>query len=649
MLMVAQALGQHVLLGLSVASLGAAGLRVGGALGARGLPRVLAAAALAWAAAVMMALALGVVGLGGSPLALSLAAAATWALARWCLCDRSPRPRRELADWWRTRPPAARALAGALGAVALGWTAWQLRHPLIGLDGLLYHLALPAVWTQQGRPGALVDLVAGLPVASYPVTSEVALAWAIAISGSWVAASVVNVALLALSALAAFVGLRSAGVATAQAGLGAAALAALPLMTAQLGGPATDLPAVAWLVTAGALACVAARGWRAQGPATPLLAAVLVAAGLAVGTKTTTALALLGVLAAAGWWLRDELRGAARPLAGGALAAIAVGLLWPLRNLILHGSPLWPFVSGPFGDPTPAAMAAVQASFSEDPLGLVARHGGDYLETLSGGAVLLVGGLVAPVVSRHRGALGAAGVLALAVVAWSFAPYTGLEERSLAVGGLRYLLPALAVATAALCLASVRAGTRVRHGVTAALGVALALSLQRTLTLDFPLAPAATSVAVLGALGAVAGLLGGRLGPGRGAWGWATAPGGAVVAGLALSVAAGGYVQRHAQVGLFDAGLLRALPAPQTAGVAVAMGPVVVPLAAGDDLSREIVALAGERDCPAVRRHATSGLLALQHTPSTPAYAALRACLADRVPAWRDGNWELYGLGRGAS
>ncbi|MEJ7782321.1 MAG: hypothetical protein WKF99_07105 [Solirubrobacteraceae bacterium] len=40
----AQVLGQHVLLGLSVAALGAAGLRIAGGLGARGLARVLAAA-----------------------------------------------------------------------------------------------------------------------------------------------------------------------------------------------------------------------------------------------------------------------------------------------------------------------------------------------------------------------------------------------------------------------------------------------------------------------------------------------------------------------------------------------------------------------------------------------------------------------------
>jgi len=40
--------GQHVLLALSVAGLGAAGLRVAGALGALGLPRVLAVATLGW-------------------------------------------------------------------------------------------------------------------------------------------------------------------------------------------------------------------------------------------------------------------------------------------------------------------------------------------------------------------------------------------------------------------------------------------------------------------------------------------------------------------------------------------------------------------------------------------------------------------------
>jgi hypothetical protein len=644
---VVEVLGQHVLLGLSVAALGALGLRIAGALDARGLPRVLAAAALGWAAAVVHALALGLVNLGGSPVALALAAALTWLLAAWRLPASSPTPREELATWWTGRSAPARAATGGLTAVAVGWTAWQLRYPLIGVDGLLYHLSLPAVWTQRGSPGALVDLIAGLPVANYPVTSEVALAWAIGISGSWVAASIVNVALLALMAVAAFVGLRGAGVDVRQAGLGAAALAALPLLTTQLGGPATDLPAVAWLVVAAALACIAARGWGTQPPSPGLLAIALVAAGLAVGTKTTTALLLLGALGAAAWSLRGGLRGAVRPLAAGAIAATLVGLLWPLRNLYLHGSPLWPFVPGPFGDPTPPVMAAVEASFIDDPGGLLALRAGDYAEALSGGALLLLGGLVAPLARRNRTALIAAGVTALAVASWTFAPYTGLEEETLALGGLRYLLPALAAATAALCLASVGAGRTLRRAVVAVLGLALVLSLQRTLTAGFPVAPALATVLSLAALGAGAGLLAGRLRPPD--WVWA-APAAAVVAGAALSLAAGGYVQRHADVGLFDAGLLRALPAQQAAGgTPLAMGPVTLPLVAGDDLAREIVPLAGGADCPTVRRHAAEGLLALQHTPATAAYAALRSCVADRAPGWRDGNWELYGMRDGAA
>jgi hypothetical protein len=442
---VVEVLGQHVLLGLSVAALGATGLWIAGALDARGLPRVLAAAALGWAAAVVHALALGLVDLEGSP---------------------------------------------------------------------------------------------------------VALAWAIGVSGSWVAASIVNVALLALLVVAGFVGLRGAGVDAPEAGLGAAALAALPLLTTQLGGPATDLPAVAWLVVAAALACVAARGWGTQPPSPGLLAIALVAAGLAIGTKTTTAL-------------------------------------------------------------------------------------------------LLLGGLVAPLVRRSRTALIAAGITVLAVASWTFAPYTGLEEETLAVGGLRYLLPALAAATAALCLASVGAGRTLRHAVAAVLGLALVLSLQRTLTAGFSVAPALATVLALAVLGAGAGLLAGRLR--QPAWAWA-APAAAVVAGTARSIAAGGYVQRHAEVGLFDAGLLRTLPAQQAAGAApLAMGPVTLPLVAGDDLAREIVPLAGGADCPTVRRHAAEGLLALQHTPATAAYAALRSCVADRAPGWRDGNWELYGLRDGAA
>jgi hypothetical protein len=58
----------HALLGLSVVALSGAALRLASLTGARGLDRVLAAAPLAAAAAVLEALLLGLAGLGASRL-----------------------------------------------------------------------------------------------------------------------------------------------------------------------------------------------------------------------------------------------------------------------------------------------------------------------------------------------------------------------------------------------------------------------------------------------------------------------------------------------------------------------------------------------------------------------------------------------------
>src|SRR5256714_7917568 len=116
----------HALLGASVVALASAGLRLASMLAERGLPRLLAAAAFATAAAVAEALLLGLVSLGGSTAALTIAALATGAAAYVWL----PRPAlplsEELTSWWRERVLAERVLLGGIGGAALAWAAWQL-------------------------------------------------------------------------------------------------------------------------------------------------------------------------------------------------------------------------------------------------------------------------------------------------------------------------------------------------------------------------------------------------------------------------------------------------------------------------------------------------------------------------------------------
>ncbi|MDX6659394.1 MAG: hypothetical protein QOJ55_216, partial [Solirubrobacteraceae bacterium] len=72
----------HVAWALSVVALGAAGLRVAATMAPRGLARAVAAAVLAAGAALVESLGLGLVGLGGSTVALAAAAWGTWLAVR---------------------------------------------------------------------------------------------------------------------------------------------------------------------------------------------------------------------------------------------------------------------------------------------------------------------------------------------------------------------------------------------------------------------------------------------------------------------------------------------------------------------------------------------------------------------------------------
>src|SRR3954469_13802869 len=104
----------HALLGVSVAALGAAGVRAASPLAAEGLARGLVAATFAAAAAVAEALALGLFALGGSTAALTAAALATWAVARAFLPEPRLRISVELVAWWRGRRAVEKAAFGAL-------------------------------------------------------------------------------------------------------------------------------------------------------------------------------------------------------------------------------------------------------------------------------------------------------------------------------------------------------------------------------------------------------------------------------------------------------------------------------------------------------------------------------------------------------
>ena len=633
---------QHAGLVVAVAALGAAGLRLATAAGATGQVRPVAAAVAAVAAAVLEALALGLVGLGGSAPALLAAALATWGAARLAVrAPSAPGVTEELAGWWQSAGPVARAAAGAATALPLGWVAWQLRHPYVGTDGLTYHLPLASEYARAGRGGALTPVLDGLPVENYPVTNEVAVSWALGLSDSWVAASVWTPALAVLLVAAGRLGLRDIDVPSRTAWLALAALVTLPAAATQLGGPLTDVATLTWLVTAGALAVAARANPR-------LLAFALLAAGLSFGTKTTGSVVLVVVLGGAAWVARDRLRALARPLGLAALAALGVGGVWAVRNTVLHGSPLWPLVATSFGDPVPPALVPFQASFVSHPREMLDGRVAEYLKVLGGGALLLAAGLAAPLLGRSL-ASAAAGVLALtAALVWGLAPYTGItSDTSLAVGAVRYLLPCLAVCCVALGLAARDGGPGVRAAVDGVLGLAALLSLARTAAFGFPFVPGAGTVIVLVVVGALAGV---AAGPRVARWPPRALRAGAplalgVLASAGLAVGARGYVGRHVAVGLPDGGLLTAaLARPEFAGgrFPIAMAPALNALLAGDRLAHPIRLMPGGTGCAEVRRRRREGWVVLQRLPPTPQYRRLAACLRGDRPVFSDPAYELH-------
>jgi hypothetical protein len=176
---------QHALLGVACLALLGAGHRVATRIANRLVDRLISAFVFATAAAVLEALCLGVFKLGANPIALPVAAAATYLGVR-AIPARKPSTRELAAAAYRRLSVGQTAGAGALVAVAVLLIAWPLRYPVLGFDGALYHLPEIAAWVKSGQPGSIVSVSYLLPFSNYPVTNEVALTWAAGISHSLV-------------------------------------------------------------------------------------------------------------------------------------------------------------------------------------------------------------------------------------------------------------------------------------------------------------------------------------------------------------------------------------------------------------------------------------------------------------------------------
>lgn len=633
--MAAYSLLHAALLVVAAGALGLAGGRLAAATAPGGVERVLAAPILAAALAVAEALALGLVGLGTSAWALLLAAVATWGMVRAIVAPPGTTVLELALEACRARTPAAFAGAALAGA-GLGAAAALLYRPGLGYDSLVYHLPEALGWLQSGHPGTVDFVVWNIPVGTYPLTSEVGLAWLLGLGRSFAPVAVLAPALVALAALAVGATARWLGAPRWAAIAASGALCALPLTTLEMTSltAGSDLPALA------AVFCGLALVVRA-GTHPGLVAPALVAVGLAVGAKTTAAPLALAVTVLA--VLRLRARGAGPGGARALVAAVALGLVvgapWYVRNTIEHGWPLWPFMRGPTGDPLPPVLNLLSRSLLDDPAGTLSGHVGDYLGRLGGGTLLLVAAPVLALIARRRAALLVGAGVVAGVLIYAASPVTG-GNLDLAYYGfftfttLRYLLPTLALAAVGVALAA--PAPRLRAVVALVLLAAIAWSVVALPGLEsydsFAVWPVLLGIGVgIAVVGGVAARA--RAPRPRPALALALVT---LVAVVAVVLGSSGWVARHARApSAWDAGgaaFLAAEPAFHERSGEVAMAPQPSAALAAEHLQHRVVTIPPTETCAALRARLARGWIALAH----PRPRRLVACMSGIRPAFTD-------------
>jgi hypothetical protein len=512
---------------------------------------------------------------------------------------------------------------------------------------MAYHLAEIVAWVHTGRPGTIVASIPGVPTGSYPLTNEVLLSWGLGLARSFAPVALWSAAALGLLLAGGWLGLRRLGVPGLVAGLALAAVVGAPDFTAELNTPMNDGVTLAWLVVAAALTVAAV-------PDRPRLYAIAVLAGaLSIGTKTTAGPLVVMVLALGAARMRAWSRPALL-LAG--LAGILAGGTWYARNLIQHGSPFWPLLPGPFGDPVPASLVPADVRFIARPLATLHGRLDDYARLLAGNVVLLAGGLAAVGLARTRRVAAASALTALSLLLWADAPFTGLGrdpagDLSLAV--TRYLLPGVACGAVALALAARRRTAGGRLAAAALLG-ALLWSVYQSAQFGFPTLPSLARLVAGAAVGAAVGAGAGaaralRRSPLRLALPVALA----VLLAGGLAVAAPGYVARNAATNTtFAAPLLRwfsSQPAFRDGGDPIATTAPRIGLLAGAELRHGLELIGPRESCAAIRARARRGWVVvldfptflIKFFPTSPA----GACLAGERPRFVDRGFRVYRSG----
>ncbi len=255
------------------------------------------------------------------------------------------------ADDPAPRAPGQRALFVAtvllvllLAAVWTTRTVLTVRRGIYDPDSVGYHLPFAATFAQTGHADPTRFPYPASPVQFFPANDELLASITLVLTKSSVFAAVKNLLYGALVLLAAHA-IGKAFKATCLTVSGTAIILGLPAVGfAQAGEAMNDmLPLFALL---GGLAVLAHA--RDRPPPYVLVGACV---GVAYGSKYSTVVPAIALGAFAAWILRT--RGSthrARTAALGAVASLAVGGSWYLRNAIKYGNPLPParIAIGPF-------------------------------------------------------------------------------------------------------------------------------------------------------------------------------------------------------------------------------------------------------------------------------------------------------------
>jgi hypothetical protein len=302
---------------------------------------------------------------------LAVVAAVSWR-RRDGLRDVRDRLRASLATLREVLWSPIPAILAVLVLANLVWrTFLTLRLPTIDYDGWTYHLVTMDVWLQAN---ALVNIPQKIWSDGYPANAELLTTWIAAFTRTDQLTGLTSLLPLPV-AIVAVTGLtRALGVGRRVAFICGALFGLTPALFLLAGTSYVDVAGIAAIAATWWFGLEFLKG-RRDGSTALLLG---IAGGLAVGGKlgsnavlVAPMLLVCGLLALRDVW---KARGgvAWRPAVGAlvllSVPVLVLGLSWYLKNLLVHGNPMYPIAFGPF----PGALTLAEFGFTPKPL---ARYG----------------------------------------------------------------------------------------------------------------------------------------------------------------------------------------------------------------------------------------------------------------------------------